>query len=159
MDVINSGSAQDNQDDHLGYGVYAQTLWSRIQAALNRDLKRSDKSLGDDPLVVGIFGEWGSGKSFLLKQVLEKAQAEADSRIKAHREQDTEPLTVPVFSSPGNTNTKSTCWFPCCCTSSPTCSRPCSAPCPTTAATANGWMTKATRWPNTWASWSMCLAS
>lgn len=100
MDANKNGSAQVNQDDHLGYNVYAQTLWSRIQTALNRDLKRPDKTLGDDPLVVGIFGEWGSGKSFLLKQVLEKAQAEADARIKAHQEQDTEPLTVPVFFQP-----------------------------------------------------------
>lgn len=100
MDGTNSGSTQDNKGDHLGYGVYAQTLWVRIQAALNRDLNRPDKSLGDDPLVVGIFGEWGSGKSFLLRQVMEMAQAEANRRIAEHREQDTEPLTVPVFFQP-----------------------------------------------------------
>ena len=100
MDGTNSGSTQDNAGDHLGYGVYAQTLWVRIRAALNRDLNRPDKSLGDDPLVVGIFGEWGSGKSFLLRQVMEMAQAEANRRIADHREQDTEPLTVPVFFQP-----------------------------------------------------------
>lgn len=100
MDGTNSGSTQDNKGDHLGYGVYAQTLWVRIQAALNRDLNRPDKSLGDDPLVVGIFGEWGSGKSFLLRQVMEMAQTEANRRIAEHREQDTEPLTVPVFFQP-----------------------------------------------------------
>lgn len=53
--------------DYLGYSVYAQTLWARIEAALNKDLNRA--TLGDDPLVVGIFGEWGAGKSKLLKLI------------------------------------------------------------------------------------------
>jgi hypothetical protein len=47
--------------DYLGYGVYAQTLWNRIEAALNKD-QGNPKQLGDDPLVVGIFGEWGGGE-------------------------------------------------------------------------------------------------
>lgn len=58
--------------DYLGYGVYAETLWNRIQAALDKDLG-SGKTLGDDPLVVGIFGEWGAGKSTLLKLTLDRA--------------------------------------------------------------------------------------
>lgn len=100
MDSTNSGGAQGNADDHLGYSVYAQTLWERIQAALNRDLNRPDKSLGEDPLVVGIFGEWGSGKSFLLRQVMDKAKSEANRRITEHKSNDTAPLTVPVFFQP-----------------------------------------------------------
>ncbi len=51
-------------DDALGYDAYAKTLWARIEQGLNRDAITG--KLGDDPLVVGIFGEWGAGKSFLL---------------------------------------------------------------------------------------------
>ena len=54
--------------DPLGYDVYAQTLWARIQTALNKD--QGGQPLGDDPLVVGIFGEWGAGKSYLLNRML-----------------------------------------------------------------------------------------
>lgn len=63
-------------NDPLGYGVYAETLWSRIQHALDRD--PHDGELGDDPLVVGLFGEWGVGKSYLL----DKIQAHATTRQK-----------------------------------------------------------------------------
>lgn len=62
-----------DKDDYLGYGVYADTLWNRIQAALDKDLSKKDGELGDDPLVVGIFGEWGAGKSTLLKLTLNRA--------------------------------------------------------------------------------------
>ena len=54
--------------DPLGYDLYAQTLWARIQTALNKD--QGGQPLGDDPLVVGIFGEWGAGKSYLLNRML-----------------------------------------------------------------------------------------
>jgi pantothenate kinase-related protein Tda10 len=57
----------DKSADPLGYDVYAKTLWTRIQTALNKD--EGGKPLGDDPLVVGIFGEWGAGKSHLLKLI------------------------------------------------------------------------------------------
>ena len=56
----------DKSTDPLGYDVYAKTLWARIQTALNKD--EGGKPLGDDPLVVGIFGEWGAGKSYLLNR-------------------------------------------------------------------------------------------
>ena len=39
-------------DDWLGYGVYADTLWSRIEAALVKDA--STGTLGSDPLVIGV---------------------------------------------------------------------------------------------------------
>ena len=58
--------------DPLGYDVYAQTLWARIQTALNKD--QGGQPLGDDPLVVGIFGEWGAGKSYLLTRDVVAAQ-------------------------------------------------------------------------------------
>ena len=37
-------------DDWLGYGVYADTLWARIEAALVKDA--STGTLGSDPLVI-----------------------------------------------------------------------------------------------------------
>jgi hypothetical protein len=84
--------------DHLGYDAYANSLWTRIEAALNKDV--GDKELGDDPLVVGIFGEWGAGKSQLLKLILEKANGLKDQKV-AWRERDGGfDLTVPVFFQP-----------------------------------------------------------
>ncbi len=52
-------------DDWLGYGAYADALWSRIQIALIKS-EGANAKLGDDPLVIGVFGEWGAGKSKLL---------------------------------------------------------------------------------------------
>lgn len=83
------------KQDHLGYDVYARTLWERIEAALNKDRGQSG-ALGDDPLVVGIFGEWGAGKSTLLKLV--QAQAEAAARQAEQRKAS--ELIVPVYFQP-----------------------------------------------------------
>ncbi|MCY7307982.1 MAG: KAP family NTPase, partial [Rhodoferax sp.] len=90
----------DNADgDYLGYDVYADTLWARIQQALNTD-GDSAAPLGDDPLVVGIFGEWGAGKSKLLSLI----RVRADKHLKdlqANRKADEGfGLTVPVFFQP-----------------------------------------------------------
>lgn len=84
--------------DFLGYGVYADTLWARIARALNKDT--AGGKLGDDPLVVGIFGEWGSGKSKLLSMVMQRAVAERDERISVHTHDGYAPLTIPVFFQP-----------------------------------------------------------
>lgn len=92
------GTEKDN-GDYLGYGVYADTLWTRVEAALNKDQGDPDK-LGDDPLVVGIFGEWGAGKSKLLSLILERAQRQRNERIAAHKGDDGFSLTVPVFFQP-----------------------------------------------------------
>lgn len=88
--------------DHLGYDAYANSLWARIEAALNKDV--GDKELGDDPLVVGIFGEWGAGKSMLLKQIYALAQKQSNLDI-AKRSFETAgdiplSITVPVFFQP-----------------------------------------------------------
>lgn len=84
--------------DYLGYSVYAQTLWARIEAALNKDLNCA--ALGDDPLVVGIFGEWGAGKSKLLKliEVLAKSKLAAAAQQAPGNGPPT--LTVPVYFQP-----------------------------------------------------------
>lgn len=92
------GTDKDN-GDYLGYGVYADTLWSRVEAALSKDQDDPTK-LGDDPLVVGIFGEWGAGKSKLLSLILERAQRQRNERIAAHKRDDGFSLTVPVFFQP-----------------------------------------------------------
>ena len=89
----------EDNGDHLGYGVYAQTLWNRVEAALNKDHGNLDK-LGDDPLVVGIFGEWGAGKSKLLSLILKRAEKQRDERIAAHELDGGFSLTVPVFFQP-----------------------------------------------------------
>lgn len=94
-----SGDKEKDNGDYLGYGVYADTLWNRVEAALNKDQGDPDK-LGDDPLVVGIFGEWGAGKSKLLSLILERAQRQRNERIAAHKRDDGFSLTVPVFFQP-----------------------------------------------------------
>ncbi|MBL8389714.1 MAG: SUMF1/EgtB/PvdO family nonheme iron enzyme [Hydrogenophaga sp.] len=98
------GTEKDN-GDYLGYGVYADTLWNRVQAALDKDLG-SGKTLGDDPLVVGIFGEWGAGKSTLLKLTLDRASDYEAQRARNRRGVDGGfgdagfGLTVPVLFQP-----------------------------------------------------------
>lgn len=87
--------ADEDNGDYLGYGVYAQTLWARVEAALNKDQGVPDK-LGDDPLVVGIFGEWGAGKSTLLKLVEQQAREAAKTAAEARAQ----VLTVPVYFQP-----------------------------------------------------------
>ncbi len=78
--TVSSAAANNPHDgDSLGYDAYAKALWARIEQALNRDA--ITEKLGDDPLVVGIFGEWGAGKSFLLGRILKHAFAFEQGRI------------------------------------------------------------------------------
>ncbi len=95
---------KSRNDDYLGYGVYADTLWARVETALYKDGFGEDgkSTIGEDPLVVGIFGEWGAGKSRLLKLILEKAEALEVKRIEARNAtQDAGyGLTVPVLFQP-----------------------------------------------------------
>ena len=85
--------------DYLGYGVYADTLWARVERALAKD-QFGAKELGDDPLVVGIFGEWGAGKSKLLQMVRTRA-VESQKEQQKDREGDKGfSLTVPVYFQP-----------------------------------------------------------
>lgn len=91
--------------DPLGYDVYAQTLWARIQTALNKD--QCGQPLGDDPLVVGIFGEWGAGKSYLLNLIYKLAQKHSKvlankrsaDNVGARSDSGVE-ITIPVFFQP-----------------------------------------------------------
>ena len=93
--------AEADTSDWLGYGAYADALWSRTMRALDKD-KDGKKPLGDDPLVIGIFGEWGAGKSHLLKLVYRLAQDQsardiADRIVRAPTHVEGElPLTVTV---------------------------------------------------------------
>ena len=87
---------QGSTDDWLGYGAYAEALWARTVRALDKD--RGGKPLGDDPLVIGIFGEWGAGKSHLLKLVYQRAQEQSARDIAARvlNASTKLPLTVTV---------------------------------------------------------------
>jgi formylglycine-generating enzyme required for sulfatase activity len=95
--------AAANGGDYLGYGVYADTLWARIARALNKDAD-GKTHLGDDPLVVGLFGEWGSGKSKLLSLVLARARAQSQrdiaERLLTATSGNPMTVTVPVFFQP-----------------------------------------------------------
>lgn len=99
----------EDNGDYLGYSVYAETLWHRIEAALNKDVAhreaalREDKTpppLGDDPLVVGLFGEWGAGKSKLLSLIQKLAEAQRKKQIEEHQLDGYKAITVPVFFQP-----------------------------------------------------------
>ena len=96
-DYANDDSADDS--DWLGYGAYADALWIRTMRALDRD-KDGRKELGDDPLVIGIFGEWGAGKSALLKLIHKKAEANLAAQIAARADDAGFSLTVPVGFQP-----------------------------------------------------------
>ncbi len=91
------------EGDYLGYGVYADTLWARIARALNKDAE-GKIPLGDDPLVVGLFGEWGAGKSKLLSLVLARARAQSQrdiaERLLTATSGNPMTVTVPVFFQP-----------------------------------------------------------
>jgi|GEM_PF-4474641 len=88
-------------DDWLGYGVYADALWARIESALVKDSVSG--TLGSDPLVIGVFGEWGAGKSKLLELIYRRAKVrnEADCTSRAFGKGDKAlTLTVPVWFHP-----------------------------------------------------------
>ena len=90
-------------EDWLGYGAYADALWARVLKALDKD-NASGKPLGDDPLVVGLFGEWGAGKSHLLKLIYERAQEQSArdiaERVFAAPSKLPVTITVPVMFQP-----------------------------------------------------------
>ncbi len=89
-----------DQDDWLGYGAYADALWSRIQTALIKSEGRN-AVLGDDPLVIGVFGEWGAGKSKLLSLMQDRSRSWANERIGwRKRDGGNFGLTVPVYFQP-----------------------------------------------------------
>jgi formylglycine-generating enzyme required for sulfatase activity len=87
----NTGSTEDA----LGYDAYAKTLWARIEQGLNRDTITS--KLGDDPLVVGIFGEWGAGKSFLLDSIHGLSIARLAEQKALQNNDPGVTLTIPVW--------------------------------------------------------------
>ena len=99
-------------DDWLDYHRYADSLWSRVHLALASSATAGDASARKarsglptaDPLVVGIYGEWGAGKSRLLELVYHRAAAE-NAKVLAQRILDPGAyaqgkalyLTVPVW--------------------------------------------------------------
>ena len=62
--------------------------------ALDKD--KGGRPLGDDPLVIGIFGEWGAGKSHLLKLVHRRAQEQSARDIALRVLTAADDLTVPI---------------------------------------------------------------
>ena len=91
---------QGSIDDWLGYGAYADALWARIQTALIKS-EGSNAVLGDDPLVIGVFGEWGAGKSKVLSLMQDRSRSWANDRIGwRKRDGGNFGLTVPVYFQP-----------------------------------------------------------
>lgn len=99
--------------DWLNYGQYANALWSRVQHGFalegERAARRQDNTAtpSGDPLVVGIYGEWGVGKSRLLELVYARAAAasatECAQRVldpAAYAHSPALRLTVPVWFHP-----------------------------------------------------------
>ena len=95
-------------EDWLGYGFYADSLWARVRLALSTAKVQSAHALPTaDPLVVGVYGEWGAGKSRLLELVYDRARRQNGKDV-AQRLQDPSayagsPLlnvTVPVWFHP-----------------------------------------------------------
>ena len=85
-------------NDPLGYDAYAKTLWARIDHALNRDATTG--KLGDDPLVIGLFGEWGVGKTYLLDKIRDHATRYSTERAELRRNDGGFDLTIPVYFQP-----------------------------------------------------------
>ncbi len=97
--AIPSATAGDvDPNDPLGYDAYAKTLWARIDHALNRDAITG--KLGDDPLVIGLFGEWGVGKTYLLDKIRDHATRYATERAELRRNDGGFDLTIPVYFQP-----------------------------------------------------------
>jgi len=55
------------QEDHLGFDSYVQAFADLISAKET-----------DPPLTIGIFGSWGIGKTFLLKNIIRRIKGSAD---------------------------------------------------------------------------------
>jgi formylglycine-generating enzyme required for sulfatase activity len=115
-----SGPANDAGEprDWLGYQRYADALWARIvhNFALDADARSVAAALkkGDgrdlptgDPLVVGVYGEWGVGKSRLLELMYQlAARQNAEECLQRARDPQAYAnspalrLTVPVWFHP-----------------------------------------------------------
>lgn len=112
--MAEQATQQDTQtgpDDWLGYDRYARTLWSRMQLALPQAAGPKGKPPSHhalptaDPLVVGVYGEWGAGKTRLLELVHRLVHDEAMWQL-AQRSLDPDAfdkelsLTLPVWFHP-----------------------------------------------------------
>ena len=99
--------------DWLGYQQYANSLWARIvhgfaqESARSAPSKDSRNAPAGDPMVIGVYGEWGVGKSRLLEltYALAAAQSAQDCSQRAldphaYRTTDALRLTVPVWFHP-----------------------------------------------------------
>ena len=96
-----ASAAGIESNDPLGYDTYAKTLWARIDQAVNRDrTDAKNPKLRDDPLVVGLFGEWGVGKTYLLDKILDHATARSHDRSELRKGDGGFGLTIPVYFQP-----------------------------------------------------------
>ena len=98
--------------DWLGYDAYAASLWRRIQQEFARH-EGASKAVGatpnrlptGDPLVVGVYGEWGAGKTRLLELVHDKVHHHA-LQVLGQRALDPQAydkelsITLPVWFHP-----------------------------------------------------------
>ena len=82
--------AGDGEDGALAFGHehYVGALHDR----LSKHFASPDESL-EDTLVVGLYGEWGCGKTAWLKRLESKFEAEPEAQL----ESGEHAITVPVF--------------------------------------------------------------
>jgi len=77
----------------------ADKVVSAVQERIERHFKKLDRGEYEEPLVVGILGEWGSGKTLWLKSIENAFAEQLESDVRSAIDNDSWPnsITVPVF--------------------------------------------------------------
>lgn len=73
-------------------------LVKQLARRITRHCRRGTNDAVDKSLVIGIFGEWGSGKSWILKELEQSFRDEKQRLITV--EDDTEILVLPILFNP-----------------------------------------------------------
>ena len=76
----------------LAFG--AKSVVEAVNERIERHFTNLDAGDHEDPLVVGLFGEWGSGKTLWLKHIEQYFKAKLDADLESG---STPSITVPVF--------------------------------------------------------------
>ena len=76
----------------LSFG--AESVVDTVNDRIERHFASLDAGDHEDPLVVGLFGEWGSGKTLWLKHIERHFKSKLEAELKSGRAPS---ITVPVF--------------------------------------------------------------